>query len=113
MWTTRYQSDPTVIGRTVLGQREPAVIVGVMPPGFEFPNNQKLWIPLEPVVVQGAARQPQSVAARLKPGVTIDRRAKTRAIAARLAAEYPDTNEDWACSVMTLRERSSRRTSRS
>ena len=107
VWTTRYHSDPSVLGRTVLINAVPAVIVGVMPPGFQYPNSQKVWIPLEPV----SANEPRAnrnllTMARLKPGVTIDlAREDVRAIAGRLAEQYPDSNQDWEMQLMTLRER--------
>jgi predicted permease len=107
VWTTRYHSDPGVLGRTVLINAVPTVIVGVMPHGFEFPNNQKLWIPLAPL----AANDPRDARslltmARLRPGVTNDlARADVQAITARLAQQYPTTNEHWDIRLMTLRER--------
>src|SRR5262249_40976033 len=44
--------------------------------------------------------------ARLKPGVTIDlARTELSAIAARLAQQFPDTDQNWDLHVLTLRER--------
>ena len=100
VWKTRYHSDRSVLGRTVLINALPAVIVGVMPPGFEYPNSQKIWIPLEPV----AANDPRAnrsllTMARLKPGVTIAlAREDVRAIAARLAQQYPIPTNTGNCS---------------
>ena len=100
VWTTRYHSDPSVLGRTVLINAVPAVIVGVMPPGFQYPNSQKVWIPLEPV----SANDPRAsrnllTMARLKPGVTIDlAREDVRAIAGRLAEQYPIRISTGKCS---------------
>lgn len=106
LWTIRYQNDPGVVGRTILVNAAPHVVVGVMPPGFEFPQNQKLWIPLGPV----ANKEPRDARGlfafgRMKPGVTIDRaRQELDAIATRLAAEYPSTNEGWISRIETLRQ---------
>ena len=89
VWKTRYHSDPGVLGKAVLVNAIPAVIVGVMPPGFQYPNSQKVWIPLEPV----SASEPRAsrnllTMARLKPGVTIDlAREDVSAIAGRLAEQ--------------------------
>ncbi|HVS02340.1 MAG TPA: ABC transporter permease [Thermoanaerobaculia bacterium] len=47
LWQRRFGGDPRVVGRRVVVWHEPAVVVGVMPPGFRFPLNQDLWMPLE------------------------------------------------------------------
>ena len=49
LWTIRYRSDSGVLGRSIQIDRKPYTIVGVMPPRFEFPENQRLWIPLAPL----------------------------------------------------------------
>src|SRR5258708_28446582 len=40
----RYASTPDVVGRTVHVNGKPATIIGVMPEGFKFPNNEDFWI---------------------------------------------------------------------
>ena len=77
-----------------------------MPQGFAFPNNQRLWIPLVPLVAkdQRDARGLFSFG-RLKPGVSIGQaRLELDAIAGRLASQYPTTNEGWVSRLRTLRE---------
>ena len=106
LWESRYQRSPAVIGRQVIVNAAPRVIVGVMPPRFNFPTNQKLWIPLTSLVSK-LPRNDRSllVFARLKPAVTQERALQeTKAITARLAAEYPDTNRDITAAVRTLRQ---------
>jgi putative ABC transport system permease protein len=106
LWTRRYQADPTVLGRTILIDATPHVVLGVMPPGFAFPNVQRLWVPLAPVASRDA-RDARNLFAlgRLKPGVTMEQaRQDLDAIAARLAAGYPATNEGWTSRLRTLRE---------
>jgi predicted permease len=106
VWKVRYDSDPRVIGRQVLINSVPTVIVGVMPEHFEFPNNQKLWIPLAPVVSKDArSARGLFTFGRLKPGVGMAQAERElSAIAARLATAYPDTNKDWTAHLRTLRE---------
>ena len=48
VWQRRYQGDPNIIGRSVTVNGRPHTVVGVMPIGFSFPENQKIWIPLGP-----------------------------------------------------------------
>ena len=49
LWRTRYGGDPLVIGRALhFGPSGPGdTIIGVMPPGFSFPQNTEAWIPRE------------------------------------------------------------------
>ena len=46
MWRTRYGQSPDAVGRVVRAGNALATIIGVMPEGFGFPNNQQLWMPL-------------------------------------------------------------------
>src|SRR5262249_5426406 len=107
VWSNRYQNDPGVVGRTVLINAAPATIVGVMPPKFEFPNNQKLWMPITPLASNDPRGQRGvAVFARLKTNVSLDQaKAELGGITSRLAQTYPLTNKDWSARVMTLRER--------
>src|SRR6185436_444601 len=45
LWLRRFHGDPGVVGRTVLANGKPHQVVGVMPPGFHFPENQEAWVP--------------------------------------------------------------------
>ena len=44
----RDKGEVTVIGRVVRLNGVPTTVVGVMPRGFSFPQNQDLWVPLVP-----------------------------------------------------------------
>lgn len=47
LWRTRFGPDRTVLGRLVKLDTTPYRIVGVMPPGFRFPDYADAWAPLE------------------------------------------------------------------
>jgi putative ABC transport system permease protein len=106
LWTRRYHGDERIIGQSILVNGRPHVVIGVMPPGFAFPNNQRLWVPLEPIVSQDPRNFRGLFAfGRMKPGVTMERaRQELDAIAGRLAVEYPATNEGWTSHLRTLRD---------
>jgi putative ABC transport system permease protein len=106
VWTLRYAARDDVIGRTVLVNSKPHVVIGVMPQGFAFPFNQKLWVPLTPVVAKDQRNFRGLFAfGRLKPGVTMAQaRQGLDAIAGRLAAQYPETNDGWMSDLRTLRQ---------
>jgi putative ABC transport system permease protein len=106
LWARRYHGNTNILGDSILVNGTPHVVIGVMPAGFAFPNNQRLWIPLEPIV----SKDPRNVRGlfafgRMKPGVTIERaRQDLDAIAGRLAVQYAATNEGWTSRLRTLRE---------
>ncbi len=96
LWTTRFASDPTVVGRTVKLGTAAATIVGVMPEGFGFPVNQRIWTPLRVDGSLLAARTgpAASIFGRLAPGASIDdARAELGVIGARIAAINPQTHK--------------------
>jgi putative ABC transport system permease protein len=86
------------LGRTVRVADRSMTIAGVFPPGFAFPADTDIWLPID--VSEGNARQERRgnnflAVARLKPDVDLDRaQAEMTAISARLEALYPDTNRN-------------------
>jgi putative ABC transport system permease protein len=76
----------------------PHTVVGVMPARFGFPNNEKAWIALGPIAERDMrANRQLLVFGRLQPGVDLAAaRSELTAIAAALAADYPQTNDGWS-----------------
>jgi len=105
LWTTRYQANPTVLGRRVLLNGLPHEVIGVMKPGFKFPQDQLLWVPMVPLYhMQDRNERGLRTFARLAPGATLTQaREEVRAIASRQAEQYPATNEGWIGQVIDLR----------
>ena len=106
LWTTRYRADPQIVGREILVDDKPHTVIGVMPQGFAFPENQRLWTPLEPQVYNNTrdARYLFTFG-RLRPDATAaGALADLNTIAARLAREYPATNEGWSARLRTLHQ---------
>lgn len=66
LWQRLFNGDPTVLGRTLVLNDEPHVIVGVMPPRFGWYTNSGLWLPLPTTDLQMGVR----TIVRFKPGVT-------------------------------------------
>lgn len=48
LWTERLGGAPTVIGQSIEIDGRPAVIVGIAPPGFDFPPGVRFWTPKKP-----------------------------------------------------------------
>jgi putative ABC transport system permease protein len=97
LWRRRFNRDPRIINRSVTLNGESFTIVGVMPASFFFPEREaELWIPwaMEPGQAEGRGDHYFRLVGRLKPGVTREHaHAEAESIAARLAGEYPRTNE--------------------
>ena len=55
LWRNRFGADPAVLGTTATLDGVPRTVVGVMPPGFDFPERADLWLPLEanPFLAEG------------------------------------------------------------
>jgi putative ABC transport system permease protein len=106
IWRLRYQSDPAVLTRRVLVNGLPHDVIGVMPPGFKFPQNQQLWVPVTPLVHQDSrGTRTLRPYARLAPGVTLAQaNEEVRAITQQLATQHPGTNKGWVARVITLRD---------
>src|SRR5919199_3498700 len=49
VWQRRYAGDRSVVGRSITVNGNPHTVVGVMPPGFQFPERAQLWIPQTPI----------------------------------------------------------------
>jgi predicted permease len=106
-WASRYNKDPAVIGRTVLLNEAPSTIIGVMPPGFSFPQKLELWVPLvaTPEVMKRENRDTWMAIGRLVPGATRESAQREMdIIGKRLAAAYPLTNREMAPEVQTFTE---------
>lgn len=90
-WRRRFGADPGAIGRALqLGETRHR-IVGVMPPGFDFPARADMWMPLvmRPIMTQRNARALMAVG-RLKPGMTAaEANTRLAAWSAHMAAEFP------------------------
>ena len=96
LWKSRFESNPEVIGRTVKLGTVSATIVGVMPEGFAFPVNHRIWTPLRVDGSMLAARTgPRaSVFGRLAPNASMDdARNELNVIGARLTAANKETHE--------------------
>jgi putative ABC transport system permease protein len=107
VWQRRFGGDASVVGRKLTLNGQPAVVVGVMPQEFQLPPDREIWAPL---VIGERQRQLRgatfwNVVARLKPGTTVAQaQEEMNGIAARLAAQYPDTNGGMGATVVPIFE---------
>lgn len=75
LWQRRFDGDRNILGQTIEVDGIPTTVLGVMPQGFDFfPENADFWrtLPFAPHQLHGHLSNWIRVAARLKPGVSIE-----------------------------------------
>jgi len=100
MWQSEFGGDRNILGRTLSIDvlDHPLPIVGVMPPGFEFPDDTwEAWAPLQLNREDPWARNNHylDVIARLSPGMTLENaQTEMNVLAARSTADFPEYYPD-------------------
>jgi putative ABC transport system permease protein len=104
LWRTRYGAEPTIVGRTLLFNRVPYTVVGVMPPRFHFPDDVDVWQRLEWDMTQHSrAAHFMEAVARTADGVTAGHvQSALDALAARWQEAFARTNRGWGTRVVPL-----------
>jgi putative ABC transport system permease protein len=108
LWQERFEGDVKALGSSLTVDtygRRTYTVVGVMPRGFQFPEDSEVWL------ASGWNGLPQerreghwlSTVARLKPGVTLRKaRAEMGSIQARIEHEHPGERIGSTVSVVPL-----------
>jgi putative ABC transport system permease protein len=106
LWRRMFGADPQIAGRVVELNEEPYTILGVMPPGFEYPMGDIVpdaFIPLSRRDYCCGRLGSLMAAGRLKGGVSIEAaRAELESIAAGIAAAHPDSNRGRSAGLIAL-----------
>jgi putative ABC transport system permease protein len=113
LWQSQFAGDAGVLGRSVQLSGTPYTIIGVAPAWFRFPTADfQLWAPLglidrdTPQQAANRAFRIFSAVGRLKPRVTVqEAQAEAQAVSARLAREFPATNEGVTFTIQPLYDR--------
>jgi putative ABC transport system permease protein len=91
LWRRRFGADQGVLGRSLLLNGEPYLVVGVMPGEFRFPSRTELWTPF---CLDPASREAEpylEVVARLRAGTGVAAAQSAMDLVARqFAADFPD-----------------------
>jgi putative ABC transport system permease protein len=107
LWQRRYGGERSVLGRTITVNGQPHVVIGVMPPRFQFPYAAEVWRPMAPDedYANRSTRVLAGAVGRLREGVP---RAQAEAELARvsqaLEREFPESNTGWEAQYVPLRE---------
>jgi putative ABC transport system permease protein len=108
LWRDRFPGWADPIGKTVRVDGVDKIVIGVVSAGEEFPQTAKMWLPFSPSVENCSCKRnghSYKVVGRLRPGVSVaEANTEVKGIAARLAAQFPDTNTNTSAWVQPLKE---------
>jgi predicted permease len=99
LWQRAFGGARDIVDRRIdLEGNLPREIVGVMPPGFDFPDSTEAWtsVPLPNVAVPQRRARSFKAIGRLAQNATIDDLTRELSgISAQLAVDYPKSNSGW------------------
>lgn len=98
VWDEQFNGDESAIGSIAMFNNKPCEIVGIMPPGFMFPDDIQVWAATDWRLARENDRRHWMkvwVVGILKKGVSrAQAETELATIAGRLAQEFPETNEN-------------------
>ena len=106
-WQNRYGGRPDALGQVVILNGLPNTIVGVLPRSFHFAPVQspEFWTTLHRFTSEDRGEHGILALGRLKDGVSLQTAsANLSSIAARLAAQYPDSDNGRGATLVALPE---------
>jgi putative ABC transport system permease protein len=90
LWQDRMGGRRDIVGNTILLNRTPYVIVGVMPKSFQSDPPHDVWLPLQADPNSTNQGHYLAAAARLKTGVTLEQaRAEMKVVGEQFRRAYP------------------------
>ena len=108
LWRSRFDGDPSIVGRSIQLNGTPHVVVGVMPASFAYPQGPggaapDAWIPIaEPIQIY-RGRHYLAVVGRLQPSLTLAQaQTEMDAVTAQIARDLPQLNRGHDASVLPL-----------
>jgi putative ABC transport system permease protein len=98
VWQNQFGGDSAILGRKIVVDGNPRLVIGVLPPNFNFPTRGiALWRLMAPETLndEDVTNTYWEVVAKLRPGITPERaNAEMDLIAKRMQERYPDDQKD-------------------
>ena len=106
LWRSRFGGARDVLGRTIRLIGSAYTVVGVLPSRMDFPTGTGVWIPLDlSTDISSRSAHNYAVVGALKPGVSVGAaQADLASVAARLAEQYPKSNQNVGAHIRGLQE---------
>ena len=107
IWQRRFGGAANVVNTEFKVRETSTTIIGIMPPGFNYPNDCEMWVAFKPdLATEPRDNRYVNVVARLKPNASLAQaQTELDTINQRLAQNYPVTNTGWGVRITELRER--------
>jgi putative ABC transport system permease protein len=117
LWQRRFGSDPELLGKAVTVNHERRIVVGIMPPAFNFPRGAEMpagyalspeadvWLPFveDPEYWRNRRNRDFIAMGRLRPGIPLSQaQAEMQSIALQQAKEFPATHSGWTVHLRPL-----------
>ncbi|HEV8204462.1 MAG TPA: ABC transporter permease, partial [Pyrinomonadaceae bacterium] len=105
LWRQNFGSDPNILGRGIFVNDKEHVVIGVMPPDFDYPITTRAWIPLalDDQDANNRSERYVTVIGRMKPNVsTDDAQSETNILMKRIEERNPNTNQGRTARVVSL-----------
>ena len=108
LWRQAFGGDPKVIGRRIRVFGLAPTVIGIMPPGFSYPEKAQFWLPAtafgDPGLNVRTGHNWRAIG-RIRSGIALERaRADIQAIERRIKQQYPSPFQGKDASVILLRE---------
>ncbi|MGA8151834.1 MAG: ABC transporter permease [Terriglobales bacterium] len=107
LWLHHFGSDPGIVGKIIRLHGNPALVAGVMPLGFSFPEGVQAWMPLPQDLAFPQNRRAHlfTTLARVRVGVSMEAvRGDLKAIADQIQQENHDVDPGFTFSAQRLQD---------
>lgn len=116
LWRRQFSANPAALGSTLTLNGDSFILVGVMPPGFNFPDSAEVWVPPRFAVPEHPLRPHEDPSswrgthyfesyARLRPGVSlVQAQAEVTTLLEQIAKANPGADAAAGAQVKRLQE---------
>lgn len=105
LWRSRFNAEPGIIGKTIIVNSSPYLVIGVLPKRLANLSDEELYVPLvfDPGTAANRGMRGMEVVGRLAPGITLQSAQGTmNGISARLRRDYPLEDGDFEARLQPI-----------
>jgi predicted permease len=105
LWQSRFGSDPSVIGRTLMLDGQGYTLVGVLPAGFRLAPTTDIWMPAGQFGddLTSHLHHEFNIVARMKRGIVVSQaQAELATLNRQEERAFPDTHKNWGVLVTPM-----------